>query len=239
VVLVGTSITGRVLPEFFKEQGLEVYNLGLDGCIPRTGLELVLKKDKLPKIILLEAPSYPRDRRANDIEILEAIQGITFKLGRFLPIVRASSRPSSILYSLLKKKQDARADTGALPGKGVPTVPSAVPAAVPVQASGQTPEVINDPEIEIKSLEQTIGSLTARNVEVILVRLPAGNQKTRIETGQPDLADRLSASLSLKILDVASTLKTRGVILSFSDGLHMRGPSAREAAKVMGERLKS
>jgi len=238
VVLVGTSITGRLLPEFFKEQGLEVYNLGLDGCTPCTGLELVLKKPALPKIVLLEVPGFLRVPTENDSQILDAIGGFTFKLGRFLPIVRASSRPSAILYSILKKKNDAHADAGpaAPPKSELPPLP--VRTIESIHVAPPSAVTLNQEDPEIKHLLQTITALTDRKVEVILMRLPAGNQKTRSETDQPDLADRLSTTLSLKILDVASTLHIRGVTLSFSDGLHMRGPSAREAAKVISEGLK-
>jgi hypothetical protein len=234
--LVGTSITGRILPEYFQEQGVAVANLGLDGCIPRTGIELVLKKRKLPVTVFVEARNDLHEPRGNDMEILGFVEGITFKLGRWLPLMRADERPSSMLYSWIKKKNDARQNPQIVPvgivegGKSDPDS-----AHVSLSTSLQT-------QIEVQAtadMQNALATLLARGVHVVLMRLPVGGHEPRKAGDTPDVTDRLAAALSLEVLDVASILREHGIPVAFSDGTHMIAPSAREAAKVICEKLKT
>jgi hypothetical protein len=236
--LIGTSITGRLLPEYFQQQGVAVANLGLDGCIPRTGIELVLKKRKLPQTVFVEARNDLHEPRGNDIEILGFVEGITFKLGRWLPLMRADARPSSIFYSWVKKKNDARQNSliapigsGALDGNKA----GSVTTSVSLFEVGHVPIV----EQATADMQNALATLSARGVRVVLMRLPVGGHDPRKAGDPPDVTDRFAAALSLEVLDVASILRERGVPVGFSDGTHMIAPSAREAAKVICENLKA
>jgi hypothetical protein len=52
VVLVGSSITYRLLEEYFSRTRL--HNLALAGSSPETGLAIVAQQKQLPKIVLIE-----------------------------------------------------------------------------------------------------------------------------------------------------------------------------------------
>jgi hypothetical protein len=231
-VVIGTSITGRLLPEYFEAQGVAVANLGMDGCIPRTGIELVLKKKKLPKIIFVEALGSYREARGNDTEILDFVEGVTFKMSRWLPVLRADTRPSSILYSWMKKKNDARQTPSVAP---VGSAEQKKTGPDPAYASLSAEEQAQIGERAQADMQHALATLSARGVRVVLMRLPAGGVPPRSERTEPDMTDRLAAALSLKVIDVASILRQRGVPVAFSDGTHMLAPSAREAAKVICE----
>lgn len=62
VVLVGSSIAWRLKEEYFSRKG--VRNLALAGGSPVTGLEIVAKQPRLPKVVLIETNplSRPVDR---------------------------------------------------------------------------------------------------------------------------------------------------------------------------------
>ena len=232
--LIGTSITGRLLPEYFQEQGVAVANLGLDGCIPRTGIELVLKKNALPKTVFVETTATPREPRGNDTEILAFIGDITFKLSRWFPLLRADTRPSSILYSRMKKKNDAR-QIPPPSSEGVSEPKKIVPD--PAYASVPGAEQMRIVERATADLQNALAALSASGVRVVLMRLPVGGAPLRRAGDEPDVTDRLAAALSLDVLDVANSLHERGIPVAFSDGTHMIAPSAREASKVICERL--
>lgn len=234
VALIGTSITGRLLPGYFREQGVSVANLGLDGSIPRIGIELLLRKRTLPETIFVETTAYPREPGQNDFEILSSIDGFTFKLARYLPIIRANARPSAVLYSWLKSKERSHSagekpslqtkagENGSLPGK----------------QSGSTPEEARKAEIEAGNLQKALAELSARKVRVVLMRLPLGNSPVHTKESAPDLTDHLAEALSLEVINVAEILNDRGVPASYSDGLHMSAPYAKEAAKAICDWLK-
>lgn len=66
VVLVGSSVTFRLIEEYFSQ--VRVRNLALAGGSPETGLEIILKQRELPKIVLIETNvlSRPADRALVD-----------------------------------------------------------------------------------------------------------------------------------------------------------------------------
>jgi hypothetical protein len=234
--VIGTSITGRLLPEYFQEQDVVVANLGLDGCIPRTGIELALKKKRLPKTIFVESTGGYREPRGNDTEILGFIEGVTFKLGRWLPLLRADTRPSSMLYSRMKQKNDARQITQGAPAgssEQKKSLPDPAYAFIPAAEQARIAERATD------DLKNSLAALSARGVHVVLMRLPVGGSPLRKPGDAPDATDRFAEALSLEVLDVASILHARGIPVAFSDGTHMVAPSAREAAKVICEKIKA
>jgi hypothetical protein len=71
-VLVGSSMTGRLLPSYFKGEGMNISNLGLDGCHAPFGLEIILMRKDLPQRVLIETASLDHDPNANEKTVREA-----------------------------------------------------------------------------------------------------------------------------------------------------------------------
>ncbi len=72
VVLVGTSLTGRLLPGYFQDTPLAgTENLGLDGASPDTGLRLVLMRNPAPALVLLEVHLLSKKPGTNDRQLLD------------------------------------------------------------------------------------------------------------------------------------------------------------------------
>jgi len=113
-VLIGTSLSGRLLPGYFREAGMEVANLGLDGAMVVTGMEIALSRPDPALVWLVETRTLGQEAGANDAQLLAALDDFSFWLGARFPALQASARPSSILYTRMKAAKDRR--TGGRPG---------------------------------------------------------------------------------------------------------------------------
>ena len=103
-VLVGSSISGRLLPSYFKGSQLEpVANLGLDGSGPPLGLQFCLQRPA--KMVFVEINTILKEWDKNDATLEDAARSTTFQLARHVPLLRAGFRPSSVIYSLLKARR--------------------------------------------------------------------------------------------------------------------------------------
>jgi hypothetical protein len=69
IVLVGSSLTARLKEEYFDAPNLKV--LGIAGGSPVTALEVVLARDQLPKIVLIEMNVL---ERGEDLELVQKIK---------------------------------------------------------------------------------------------------------------------------------------------------------------------
>ncbi|NQU10435.1 hypothetical protein HQ590_06585 [bacterium] len=231
-VLVGTSLSGRLLPEYFAGEGLAVANLGLDGCTPRTGLALVRQRSTPPAVVLLEA-SPPREARGNDREVLEMVRGPVFRLARWLPFLRPEHRPSSVLYSQLKKWRDSSG-----PPAGADRRRTNPPSA-PARPGSPTAEPDLAPMIRAarEDLRRAVRDLQAQGTRVVLIRLPLGPAAAGRPGIEADFAEELRVSEGCPIIDVAERLATAGVTMSYTDGLHPGRESCLAAIHSIAEWL--
>jgi hypothetical protein len=237
VEILGSSLSTKLLPDYFSKTGSVVGNLGLDGCKVLTGLQLLLQRKDLPETVLLEENMLLQQPTANDREVLDAVGGFSFWLATKIPILQPQSRPSSILYSVTKKRNDLKvAATAPVPH------PEEVPAtkmtptnaiAIPPVAASQTNTMIVAGQIE-----KLIRELQHRGVEVALFHLPEGPMITR--AGENDLAaiDNLVRSLGLPTIDLGEEMTRQKLPIRYTDGLHLVSPSAQNAAAILADWLR-
>jgi hypothetical protein len=103
-IIVGSSFSGRLLPSYFEGTELApLANVGLDGSGPLFGLDLV--RTRPPAIILVEANTLLRPPNENDAALDAALRSLQFRLSRYLPLLQAQWRPSSMLYDWFKQRQ--------------------------------------------------------------------------------------------------------------------------------------
>src|SRR4029078_7502860 len=71
-VVVGSSISARLAPDLLGSDDLGdwIYNLSLKGEGPASGLEVILHREELPKVVLVEMFSY---RAADNALVTESI----------------------------------------------------------------------------------------------------------------------------------------------------------------------
>jgi hypothetical protein len=223
-VLVGSSLSGRLLPGYF--QGTELAplaNLGLDGSNPRFGLEIVAQRP--PRLVLIEENMLLRALDANDQLLEQATRSRLFRLSRSLPFLRARARPSSMLYSWLKlrsREQSAPAMQSAAPEK-----PGAAPetALVSLDVPGH--------ETTHAKLRSQIQALIKRGCRIVLVRLPSGRKRTVENEPAFALGEQLAKEMHLLEVDLDAECSSRGDTLRYTDGQHLAPASARTASRLL------
>ncbi len=233
VVLVGSSLTGRLLPSYFEESPIgpgdgsdksggkiissKIANLGLDGSGPEAGLRLLLEDattGSLPRAVLIEGHRLSKNWNANDDLLLETAKSLSIAVAGVVPGLRADTRPTSLLYYFLKRRST---------GGGTSAVPDAnVPA-------GEVPE----PGWENR-LKDLIDRLRAKNVRVLIYRLPAGRENLPSASTEDPIED-IARKWSLPYLNVARECGQRDLHLTYSDGLHLTPGSARQVVGVITE----
>ena len=107
-LILGSSFSGRLLPEFFASLGMQVENLALDGAGVPMGLEMVDPNKKGLRRLFLEANTLCFRSPQNEQTLREAMENPVFGLGRHFFLFRPGSRPSALSYSWLKKFRESR-----------------------------------------------------------------------------------------------------------------------------------
>ncbi len=208
-VIVGTSIGGRLLPAYFEGTRLgSVANLGLDGANPDTGLTLALARPTPPRVLFLEVHRLILPPGQNDRQLLALAEGPGLALAEWMPSTRADSRPSTVLYGILKRRQQGGDAASNLPRGPGGTV--AGPAADPQWA---------------ERIGRKVKALQDRGTRVVLLRLPVGreNPASPEEVG---IAEDASKRLGLPLVDLFRRSVREGAPLQYTDGLHLSPASA-------------
>lgn len=226
-VLVGSSITGRLLPSYFKGTSLApMANLGLDGSGTLFALELV-RTNPVP-IVIVEENTLLRPPNVNEQLLAQTLAGFNFRLSKYLPLLRAKSRPSSMLYTWLKLRsrdgaKEAVAEGPSAAGPAVATLPS--PSE---EAAFET--VHNQLRNEIKQLVE-------HGCRVVLLRLPSGHILTSASDPAATLGQTLAREFNLLRVDLGQECASRGESVTFTDGIHLSAGSARQASRLLAEVL--
>jgi hypothetical protein len=228
IEILGSSMSGRLLPEYFTAAGCTVGNLALDGGKPVTGLKLLLRRPDLPAMVLLEENTLSSEPGANDPEIMSEIEGFSFWLQTRVPILQPQSRPSSILYSILKRwheRQPLPSDT--MQVALVPEPPVAITNAIAADAKLQASPLVS-------SVRKLIQELQQRGVKVAVFHLPHG-KTTNTRSDEPDTRelDDLIQQLNLPCIDVGYQMLRQNLPIQYTDGIHLTATSAREASAIL------
>lgn len=224
-VLVGSSMTGRLLPEYFAGTPLAgVANLGLDGSTPDLGLDVVLRRKLPPALVLVEVNTLFNQTPHNDATLRQAMDSFSFRLADRLPFLRAKYRPSSIAYSALKLWQDRRLPP---PSELAASLERAVGAAPELPVSNRQHIASTDPLFD-RHLSR-LRELKDRGARVIFYQLPGGNQTL------PAIVEEWSRAFQSPLIRLGPEMVQRGRNPAFTDGLHLTAPSAQQASRVLAE----
>jgi len=217
-VLVGSSVAGRLLPEYFTDSNTDVVNLGLDGSRPLFAFEILSRHPEKPARLLLDTSTLFQPISANDVVMREAMKSPTVSLAEIIPILRPDSRPSSLLYDRLKTLKEVT--TG-----GTSRAPF---GSESVKAPVEIPSTYS-------SLRDALNGFRDEGIEVVFVEIPRGPGWAAPSKGW---APTLAEELNVKFLEPGPEIfRAEGDVLRFSDGFHLDGPSARKVAHYIGKSL--
>ena len=218
IVMVGSSLTGRLLPDFFKEH--KPLNLSLDGSTVRMGMSIIAAKGEPVRYLLVEENRVNKPDSENELLLSDALKEPQMRAAKWFPFLRAAYRPSSVLYFALKAKVDASA------------APAPASNPVPVASSLPLQDNLQHRSKEILEAEAMIRILRANGTQVIIFGLPEGNApKFGPSVLQQDLGPEVP------YIDVGAELAAVGHLPLYSDGMHLLAPSAKAASTVLERAL--
>jgi hypothetical protein len=217
IVLVGSSISGRLLPYYFNFKGREVLNLGLDGSGPLFAFEVLSRGARPPELVLLESDSLFRPLSGNDEIMREAMGSTTAKMSEHLALFRPEVRPFTVAYARLKSWRDGLAQ-----GRQSP----------PQQAAWNDESLPSNYDL----VKDQVAALKAQGSKILLVNMPAGEGWAMPIAGP---AKQLAEELELEVLEPgAEVYEAEGDVLRFTDGLHLDGPSAAKVSETLAIRVR-
>jgi len=214
-VLVGSSVAGRLLPQYFKDRGVEVINLGLDGCRTLYGLEIIQQRKDLPRTVLVDTSALFMEANANESTLREAVSSPTFQMGEGFTPFRPENRPLSLLYWWMKKFSDrkggSRLHKACLPDKA---------KTDPYVKDGESDrEDAND-----RAIKEMLMALKSKGVNVLLVEIPRAEGWGQPRGGK---LRKISEESGVSLLEPGVEIAETTAILRFTDGLHLDVPSAK------------
>ena len=229
-VLVGTSMSGRLLPSYFDGTPLAgIANLGLDGASPDTGLRLALMRHPTPSLVLLEGHLLSKRTGPNDSQLLELATGVGLQITALAPLTRADARPSTVLYGWMKERRGGpEAGAGGAGGSSGTVTARVVSAA---QAEKDAAGLDPDWRPRIRSL---IATLQEQGARVVLVRLPSGIGDPA-DPEAPNELDAIAGELGLPLVDLLRLSRKDRVTVSYTDGLHLTPQAARAVSRILAE----
>ena len=227
VALVGSSVAGRLLPQYFQEDGVAVQNLGLDGSRPLFAFEIVRMRDPLPSSMLVDISALFQPLMSNDDTLRDSVRSPTFAAARWFPLLRPTYRISSLLYARVKRYRDTR-------GGGIQQ-PSDSPCQSPPPVSKIKSHHEWLPENQFLAVRTALSEFRSAGTDVRLLSIPSGGGWGNRTEG---LTKRLSDELGLEMIDLGPDMAKEGKVLRFSDGLHLDVPSAKIVASEISRQLK-
>jgi hypothetical protein len=228
-VLVGSSLTGRLLPSYFQGTALApMANLGLDGSSPLLGLDLVLRRP--PKLVIVEENMLLKPWDSNDESLAAATRQPSFELARRVPFLRACYRPSSVLYTWFK----LRRNTG-----GTGSVPATTKAPTPTASPETAPSPTNGLAFAKETLRRQIQGLNAAGTKVVMMRLPAGSEGSAPESPAFALGEELAREFQLRQVDLVAECGHRGQPVTYTDGMHLTPASAQGVSRLLADLLRA
>lgn len=226
VALVGSSISARLLTDFFAERGVPVVGLALDAQGPALGIDLLADADRLPGTVMVEINRSLYSSSSNEQTIIDTVGSTGFDLAREVPGLRAESRPSSVLYTELKQQKDG--------------------AGAPDAGDGFVPEIFTvteDPGFDPTSLTEEQREGVARVTSSLDEAASAGAclvffiapDRGFAGPAEQAFADHLSFTYGAPVVDLRAVEDQ--IALGYTDHIHLDIPSARLVSHVLADAM--
>ena len=217
VFLAGSSRIGRLPDRNLGYSG--VANLGCDAGTALVALRAI---DSgllpLPPMLVIEGNTLLHGLGLSGKEISSFLDSPWFGVGRRVPNLGATARPSAFAYSILLERKVGRADEGE-------RLPLPVPALAMIPPPGLEPL----PE-KAASVVAELAAITARFKErgcrMLIVQLPPGAEADSMNTRIPY---EFSQASGIPLLDLSKDLPQGAV--RYTDGIHMAPASAAAALR--------
>ena len=226
VAVVGSSISARLLDEFFEERGVPVAGLALDAQGPALGIDLLVEADRVPATIAVEVNRSLYSSSGNEDTILDTVRSPSFDLADPVPGLRAESRPTSVLYSELKRRRDGagEADAGAGFSPLVYTIES---------DPNFDPSVLTEEQRDgVARVRESLDTATAAGACIVFYIAPDQGFAGPAEQA---FVEELSFAYRAPVVDLRQIEQQTS--LGYTDYIHLDIPSARLVSHVLADTI--
>ena len=223
LIILGSSIAGRLPAEALTDENGAAVNLSLDGSSAAFGASLLLEMRVFPRVLVIEANTLTLPASSNEQTLRSSFRGLHSRLARGLPFLRAENRPVSIAYSRLKQRSDRR-HAGPRPA---PSLDQAAWERVLESSQATTNAGAIVAPSDAQRWRTLLQPFVERGSRVVLVMLPEGG---RDRTGDYAVARALAAS-GIPFLDLKGSLPESEFM--YSDGIHLVRPAAEQLAAFL------
>lgn len=205
-VIIGSSITGRFLGEFFSEPFQPAANLGMDAGGTCTGLEVFLTGTATTGVAFVETNTLVKAPIEWGKATMRQIDTRGFRIKEKIPYIREEFRPSGVLYTTIKRMKDKR---GGMPLKKV------------TYGDGSP--------FDQEYVEKVITALGKRSERVILVNYPS---KVQTQPKAVEFFKKLAATdAQISYLDLHAEMENEELL--YTDQIHLTLPSAARVVKAL------
>ncbi len=224
IMMLGSSMTGRLGDRAQRVEG--VANLGCDGGSAVVTLR-AMDRGQLPvaPLLVIEANSLSFELEHRGKEIGAAIEDHWFELGIKAPNLGATARPAAFAYSWLMARK-----LGSEQGSSQEMLPISTRPSV-IDPAG-APELDGKPAALVDEVTGILDRLRKKGCDLLLVTLPPG---TPADSLQSKIPRAIAAKSGVRWWDLTEGLPEGSV--SFSDGLHLDGPSAQKVMLTLMREL--
>lgn len=212
VVLVGSSITGRLLPSSFEPSVGSVLNLGIDGGGVSTALEILLASDLQSEVVIVETNALRNHPTSSGQVVIDAQESASFSVSEKLPWLQPLYRPSSVFYTFLKRKKD----------NGGQTLRSGIARYDSVK------------EVDLEYVDQLLTVLFARFEQVIFVTYPSSSRPSEVVIEK--VKEIASSQSGVSFVNLTEKLKSEDLL--FTDQVHLSLGSAKKVCVELGKVLR-
>ncbi len=220
IAVTGSSLTARLDAQELTDEGVSL-NLGLDGSNAIFSANELIDSGKIPNVLIIELNTIYRETDKNDRVLAEGMQSGTHKLAKYFTLVRAQSRPVTIIYSKSKSFKDSKLNTSleAIDYLNIKPQNSYI-------AKGNNGNHEPCPE-----LENLIIKAQEKDIRVVLLIIPDGINKP-FKYGS--LVEEMISKHEVEILDMKTPFSDK---MTYTDGLHLSEPSAQFITEVIANAL--
>jgi hypothetical protein len=223
--MIGTSMIAKLpTTEVFDGFGDNNINLGIDGGSGLYAIDKLLESGKKPGAVILEVNGLLIMPGANMRTLDDAYRSKTYLFSKWLPVFGKEYRPSSIMYSALKKIKD-RSERVA-----VSDAPLSQQVTVEQHEQKEYRASIED-EVFLK-WSGAIERLRSFGCPIVLVMLPDGD---KARSREYELARGLADQYGLPLVDLKLAMQHSSV--AYTDGTHLNHFSAILAARLLNQAL--
>ena len=219
-VVAGSSMTGRLNEDAISAtSGLNVLNLGLDGCAALDGLTQVELRGLNPGVVVIEANSICLNSLSNSSSLHAASSGAMASVRKRLPSLRFRERPVDLFYSLLRSQTIDSLHTSSTQDLEMPhTLPS------PQNATPISDAVIQ----RLTPFSSCLTKLKNSGSKITLVMLPDNGANREQEYGAVYWIQQKTGA---NFLDLK---KKYDNAMTYTDSVHLNGDSSLRISRLLG-----